>query len=241
MMDSRKARTRRIAILAALALPVLILLQGFGSVDAQFPKGPPGGMPPGGMPPGGMPGGKGFGPKNPLGGGPTFEWRCSKCNALIGTGSKPNVASCPNCGVNFINGGKGLLPPPNGGGMPPAGQPPIGGGQPPVGGMPPVGQPPVGQPPMGQPPVGQPPIGGLPPADPLEPVGAPNNDAFAPAPGGPPRVCTWCSGDVSPGNSYCGACKVKVAFGVIAGILAAVVLVVGIVATILYVCLRGNR
>jgi hypothetical protein len=38
---------------------------------------------------------------------PVFEtvWTCSKCNAELGRGgAQPNLASCPRCGVRFING-----------------------------------------------------------------------------------------------------------------------------------------
>ncbi len=32
------------------------------------------------------------------------EWRCSRCNYLIATGSQPTVISCPSCGASFGNG-----------------------------------------------------------------------------------------------------------------------------------------
>jgi hypothetical protein len=113
---------------AALVLPLALLLS---PVQAQMrgPGRPGGGI--GGMPGGGRPGG-GIG--GMPGGGPLqTEWRCSKCNALLGTGPvKPNLASCPQCGAHFVNGG-GFGPieppvmPPGGGAQPPATPPPAGG------------------------------------------------------------------------------------------------------------------
>jgi hypothetical protein len=42
------------------------------------------------------------------GGGFTERWYCEKCGATLGTGTvKPSYASCPQCGVRFINGGPG--------------------------------------------------------------------------------------------------------------------------------------
>jgi hypothetical protein len=113
------SRLVRWLVLAALALPVAVLLS---PVQAQvgrpgIPR-PPGGI--GGMPGGGgiggMPGG--HGPIGP----PQHEWRCSHCNALLGTGPiKPRLSSCPQCGAKFANGigGPGLLNPPQPGGPPP--------------------------------------------------------------------------------------------------------------------------
>ncbi|MDB5313768.1 MAG: hypothetical protein JWO38_7970 [Gemmataceae bacterium] len=92
------------------------------------------GMPgrPGGITgmPGGVPGG-GFR-------GPQFEdvWYCGGCKAELGRGPiKPSYASCPKCGVRFVNGGgpgPGLFNPPTmpgGPGMPGA---PGGGESPPT-------------------------------------------------------------------------------------------------------------
>jgi hypothetical protein len=85
----------------------------------------------------------------------------------------------------------------------------------------------------------------------MQPIAAPNNPAppAAPAPMPPPidqaavknNFCSWCNGEVGAGSSYCGTCKLKVAGGVIAGIFAAVVVLVTIVGTIFWLCFRGPR
>ncbi len=165
------SRVIRCLVLAALAVPVALLLS---PVQAQIrPPGiprPPGGI--GGMPGGGIggmpgPGGGGIGGmpggRGPIG-PPTIEWRCSKCNALLGTGPvKPRLANCPQCGTRFISGGIG---------GPPMGGPPVG-GQPP--GVPNV---PLTPPPVNEP---APPANELPPAplDPIGPAAPANNDNAA--------------------------------------------------------------
>ena len=111
-MNGTRAVRRRVGILLAMLLPVFIVLYGMNSVDAQFPKG--GGFKPPVMPK--MPGAGPNVPKMP-GGGPNlvFDWRCSKCGNVVATtnsGLRPNIDSCPRCGVHFINGGKGALTPP---------------------------------------------------------------------------------------------------------------------------------
>jgi hypothetical protein len=36
----------------------------------------------------------------------TREWRCSKCNGLLGQGNiRPTMTKCPHCGIRLINGG----------------------------------------------------------------------------------------------------------------------------------------
>jgi hypothetical protein len=55
------------------------------------------------------------------------------------------------------------------------------------------------------------------------------------------RGCSWCFGEVAPGSSYCTTCKLKLVGGVIVGVVAALVLLVGILATVLWVCFRGSR
>ena len=87
-MGWSRSRRRRAGLLAALVLPMLILLQGLGSVDAQFPKPPGGFNPPGGglNPPGG--GKSPFGPKTTV-----YEWRCSKCGAVVATTNNGKLAA----------------------------------------------------------------------------------------------------------------------------------------------------
>jgi hypothetical protein len=122
---------RRIAVVFALVLPLLLVLMSLEPADAQFPKGggfnPPGGgfRPPGGFnppgggfnPPGGVPPGGGF---NPPGGG-----------------FNPPGGVPPGGGFNPPGGG---FNPPGGGFNPPGGMPPGGGFNPPGGpGNPPFG------------------------------------------------------------------------------------------------------
>lgn len=244
------SRRRRMGIVAALVLPLGILLQGLSQVDAQFPKGggipqppvPPGFNPPGQNPPGFNPPGPGFnppgGPKQPFGANKTYEWRCSKCKAVIATTNSPfspGVSDCPRCGVHFINGGGGkggLLPPANlpmNNGPPAGAMPPNG---PPAGAQPPNGPPPGFQPPNGpgagfQPPAG-PPVGFAPPAD-AAPPNAPPADVQPPAavPDNPAAAndCKWCNGAAAEGSRYCTGCKLKLGGVLLAGM----ILVLGVV------------
>jgi DNA-directed RNA polymerase subunit RPC12/RpoP len=87
------SRCRRQWIALALMLPLLIVFAA-GLLNAQPPR-PPKAPPP--KPPA-------F--NNP--GLPKFEtvWTCSNCRKELGRGpQQPQLASCPNCGVKFINGG----------------------------------------------------------------------------------------------------------------------------------------
>jgi hypothetical protein len=232
------SRRRRIGIIFAVLLPLAILFQGLSQVVAQFPNGggvpqppigprPPGFNPPGSKPPGFKPPGPGFnpamGPKQPFGGVKTYEWRCSKCQAVVATTNNPfnpGMNNCPRCGVHFINGGGGkggLLPPPNLPNGPPAGFPPNG--------APPGAQPPNGPPAEFQPPAGGPPADFAPPNVPpavAAPLGAPPADAQVPAaaPDDPAPVvgndCSWCGGEVAGANDYCTDCKLKMG-GVLLG------------------------
>ena len=118
-----------------------------GGITGGMPGGIRGGMPGGitGGNPGGFTGGRPGG--GILGGGPRFEFKCSGCGKVVGQGnsSLDAPASCPFCGVRFINGGIGR-------GGPPAGTP----------GMTPPGNPGI------LPKTGLP---GPPPTEPIKPVG----------------------------------------------------------------------
>lgn len=60
-------------------------------------------------PPGGI-GGPGIGGPG-IGDPGVSEWRCSRCNALLGIGHvKPALNSCPQCGARFIDGPGGFAP-----------------------------------------------------------------------------------------------------------------------------------
>jgi len=111
---------------------------GFSGVRPGMPGGPGGGMvgtprpgvpemPRPGMPPdmsgggiSGMPGGPGTVGRIPRPGGSTsvIEYRCSRCNAFLGTGAAgAAVMVCPSCGAHFngtiIHGREpGATPPP---------------------------------------------------------------------------------------------------------------------------------
>jgi hypothetical protein len=255
-MRSTTSRRRRIGIVVAVLLPLGILVQGLSQVDAQFPKGggapqppvPPGFNPPGQNPPGFNPPGPGGnppkGPKQPFGGKMTYEWRCSKCKAVIATTNtpfNPGVSDCPRCGVHFINGGGGkggLMPPPNlpmngnngpGGAAPPNGNGPPAGFQPPNGpapgfqpNPPPAGfQPPAG-PPLGAAPPNAPPADVAPPNAPLAPVAAPDNAAVQVA----ANDCQWCSGAVAGDSRYCTGCKLKMGGVVLGGTIVVLGLVI---------------
>lgn len=249
---------RRVGVLLALLVPVLILLHGLGSVEAQFPK-PPGGGP---NPPFGP---KGLGPRGPL--GPkkiVYDWRCSNCRTIIATTTtpfSPGVASCPNCGVRFINGGKHFLNPPANmpppGNMPPGNTPP--GNFPPPGNAPPGNMPPGNFPPPGNAPPGNAPPGNfappdmppanMPPAQPpvQPPVDAPVNPVVAPpadpaalgAPAAAAATCQWCNGEVSPGSQYCWRCKL-VAGGVAIGGTLVVVVGAAVCAIVVFVLSRSG-
>jgi hypothetical protein len=107
-------RLVRVLVLAALAVPVALLLS---PAQAQF--GRPGGrLPRPPIPPGRMPGG----------GLTQHEWVCSGCGKVLGRGAvKPIMPKCPFCGVKFSNGmdieidrpgfprrgGRGNVPPTN--------------------------------------------------------------------------------------------------------------------------------
>jgi hypothetical protein len=79
-------------------------------------------------PPHGGSNGGGFQGRMPGMGGPLFEnvWKCGHCGKEVGRGNTP-PASCPYCGVRFINGfgpsdpqyNNGNQPAPNNGAMPP--------------------------------------------------------------------------------------------------------------------------
>lgn len=225
MVGTRLGR-RRAGLLAALLLPMVILLQSLATVDAQFPKPPGGFNPPGG----GLPGGGKFGPKTN-----TFEWRCSKCGAVVATtnnGIKPNLSDCPRCGAHFINGGKSTLtPPPN---LPPAGPGP---GTMPPGGPPPL-QPPAAGPPNPAPPANPQPrdAGPVDPPAPNDPPVAAGDQAAAPR-----RLCSWCPAEVNAGTDYCTTCKLKIGAVILAGGVVAGALVIVLTAAVLWACLRGRQ
>jgi hypothetical protein len=253
-MVCTQLRLRRVGIVVALLLPLLILLQSMGPADAQFPQppGPPIGQPPGmPRPPFGpmgppigpkMPGGP-IGPKMP--GGPlkiVHDWRCSNCKNIIATTTTPlppNIDTCPRCGVRFINGGKAFLnPPPT---LPQPGMPQPGMPQP---GMPQPGMPQPGLPPEFAPPPVQPPMPQPPPAPlPANPVGAPPADPVAllpPALPAPPAAqCRWCSGDVTPGNSYCFKCKMM-GVGVVVGGTVVMVAAAAFCAVVVFALMRSG-
>jgi predicted nucleic acid-binding Zn-ribbon protein len=123
MNSPRRIRLALTAI--AIALCGLILNDTANSQPPGFPRppgfpgapnipGPPNGIGGGGI--GGMPGRPPGMPQMPgpgipeMPGIPTQEWRCDKCNHLVGTGPfKPHVANCPNCGVRFNNTPEGRM------------------------------------------------------------------------------------------------------------------------------------
>lgn len=87
---------------------------GIGGMPGGIGGGNPGGI--GGMPGGatGMPRPPGFTPPNfpqpPNFGQPRWEtvWQCGKCRSELARGeTKPNLSSCPRCGVRFSDGGGG--------------------------------------------------------------------------------------------------------------------------------------
>jgi hypothetical protein len=230
---------RRVGILLALLVPALILLYGLGSAEAQFPR-PPGmpGMPKPPQPPLGpkMPGGP-FGPNKPFGPNIVFDWRCSKCGAIVATTNsplRPGIANCPSCGVRFLNGGGGsfLRPPPN---LPPDSPPP---GNMPPGNGPPGNLPPP--PPMQPPPVQpQPPPAPPPPADvPANPVVAPPADPAPPLDAAPAAgTCQWCNRIVSPGSRVCGRCML-IAVGAVVGVTLILAIVTAVATLTAFLCLR---
>lgn len=122
-------RGMRIGLMAAFAIPTMIILLA-GSLQAQFrpPQPPPPiprppiPQPPPFQPPVIQP------PKIP-----TIEriWTCSKCRAEIGRGAFP-PGTCPNCGVRIINGVGGPNPPGPNPMPPPFVAPPVNVGPPPV-------------------------------------------------------------------------------------------------------------
>jgi hypothetical protein len=118
-------RLVRVLVLAALAVPVTLLLS-----PAQAQIGRPGGSR---LP---RP------PRMPGGGLTQHEWVCSGCGKVLGRGAvKPVMPKCPFCGVKFSNGmdieidrpgfprrgGRGNVPPTN----PPEDPPPADNEQPP--------------------------------------------------------------------------------------------------------------
>ena len=116
----------RIALLGAFALLAVGLTfsevrsqpPGFpGPKRPNFPGPPtmPGPSFPGGGPNAGFP----SGPPGGLGGGFVDVYSCGKCKRELGRGTKPNLSSCPYCGVRFLNGGGGGSPPPGGFSSPP--------------------------------------------------------------------------------------------------------------------------
>jgi hypothetical protein len=230
------SRRRQVGIVVAVFVPLAILLQGLSQVGAQFPKGggmpqpPVGPKPPGQNAPGFKPP---IGPKQPFGGKATYEWRCSKCKAVVATTNtpfNPGVSDCPRCGVHFINGGAGkggLLAPPN---LPKNNEPPPGGATPngpPAGFQPPNGPAPGFQPPNDPPAGFQPPVGIGPPNAPPAEFAAPNGlapDALQPV-AAPDDLavpvgandCRWCGGAAPAGNRYCSGCKLKMGGALLAG------------------------
>jgi hypothetical protein len=232
---------RRAAILVALLLPMLVLLHGLAPAGAQFPppkppfgpNGPGGFNPPQGSKPPFGPNAP-SGPNKPGGSKIVYDWRCSNCRAIVATTTspfRPGVASCPQCGVRFVNGGKSMLtPPPN---LPGPGPAPPAGPMAPNPGGPPAGGPPMGAPPPADSarPPNAPPVGGQgapPPAAPAMPPNAPPagpplapfpaDDAprgGAPADAAPvapqdlvaPARCSFCDGEVAPRTHYCSRCQ----------------------------------
>jgi hypothetical protein len=158
---------------------VAVLLVGAGGiflaapVPAQF-RPPNPGIPKPPIPPGGgIPNRPGF-PNPPV----TFEWKCSNCNAVLGTGAiKPALESCPKCGVHFINGRHSPFSQ-----NPPAAPPAM----PPGAGNPPGFNP--GQPEfpnfnqVGPPVAVQPPANPVQPPNPVQPVNNPPPLASTPSP-----------------------------------------------------------
>jgi hypothetical protein len=96
-------------LLAAAILPLAITCLAYAQL--RGPGGPlrPGGPAGGGRPPGSVPGGPLVpgGPGMAGGGEPILVFSCTKCGAELGTGrtsaDRPNLASCPVCGVRFVN------------------------------------------------------------------------------------------------------------------------------------------
>jgi hypothetical protein len=141
------------------ALPLLVAALWAAPAAAQIRPPHPGG---------------GFQGRMPGMGGPLFEtvWKCGRCGREVARGNTPPPASCPFCGVRFINGFGPPGPAPNNGNQP---APNNGQANNPMPGM--------------MPPANQN-SGQVPPNNPLPNPAAPQGDAQANAapPAAPPPV-----------------------------------------------------
>lgn len=120
-------RGRRMSLAFALLGPALLILTlcptqaqigpRFGPNMPTGPRMPTPPVNPPGLPggaPGSVPGGPaaGFGRPHIPTGPPTYEFSCSGCGKVVGSGTqmdKQQIAKCPHCGVTFNNTSSGMM------------------------------------------------------------------------------------------------------------------------------------